>query len=220
MTIIGKNAADYGLDEIRFETPIEYDSIELESPTHMMLIAEALDRPLSEVRELNPSVLHSVAPAGHMVRVPKGTTPQVEAALHAVPASRRDTWRVHRLENGETLSELARRFNTTQASIVAANRDEMPSSGEWVAIPAAYPGDRLPVKARKPLTTRAAVAIHTAAKPNPTASRPASPSHPSAAVHPAPAVRTTTIAQQHKAPAVKPSPKSVSKVQTHSAPRR
>ena len=213
MTIIAKNAKDYGLDDIRFEAPIEYDSVELSSPTHMMLIAEALDRPLSEVRELNPSVLRSVAPAGHMIRVPKGSVTQVDAALRAVPASRRDSWRVHRLEGGETLNELAHRFNTTQASIVAANRDELPASGDWVAIPVGYPGDRVPVRARKPLETKSAVATHTAAKPATIASaRTASPNRATAAVH-------ATLVQPHKTLASKPSPKSVSKVQTHPAPR-
>ena len=34
MTIIGKNAKDYGLDDLDMEQPLEYDTIELESPTH------------------------------------------------------------------------------------------------------------------------------------------------------------------------------------------
>jgi membrane-bound lytic murein transglycosylase D len=243
MTIIAKNAKDYGLDDVRFEAPIEYDSIELTSPTHMMLIAEALDRPLSEIRELNPSVLRSVAPAGHTIRVPKGTVPLVDAALNAVPASRRDSWRVHRLEGGETLRELARRFNTTQASIVAANRYEVPDSGEWVAIPVAYPGDRAPVRTRKPLakpvpahrtpahTTPAhATPVHTAAKPAAahtaaarTAPHSGANSRSTTALHPAPAAHTSlaksAMAQPHKSLGMKPGTKSISKVQTHPAPR-
>ena len=236
MTIIAKNAKDYGLDDVRLEAPVEYDSIELESPTHMALIAEALDLPLSELRELNPSVLRSIAPAGHMIRVPKGAVPQVEAALRAVPPTRRDSWRVHRMENGETLSELARRFNTTQASLAAANRDGMPSSGDWVAIPVAYPGDRAPARSRKPAAKKtpvhaaakpAAAAVHTAArsatKPASrrtavhAAAKPAASSRSRAATRTAP-VRVNT-AQPRKSVAATPSSKDLSKVQTHSAPR-
>ena len=159
MTIIAKNAKDYGLDNIDFEKPVDYDTVELESPTHMALIAEAVDRPLSELRELNPSVLRSVAPAGHSIHVPKGMQPQVQAALLAVPPARRDSWRVHRIESGESLTDVARRFNTTSAALVAANRDDTPEPGSWVAIPVAYPGDRLPVKSartavRKPVVTK------------------------------------------------------------------
>ena len=159
MTIIAKNAKDYGLDNVEFEAPVDYETVELESPTHLALIAEAVDRPLSEIRDLNPSVLHSVAPAGHAVHVPKGTLAQVEAALQVVPAGRRDSWRVHRIESGESFADLARRFNTTSAAMLAANRDDMPESGAWVAIPVGYAGDRVPVKSartvHKPGTTKA-----------------------------------------------------------------
>lgn len=214
MTVIAKNAKDYGLDDLQFETPIDYDTVELESPTHMALIADAADRSLSELRELNPSVLRSVAPAGHAVHVPKGTLAQVEAALQAVPAQRRDSWRVHRLENGETFTELARRFNITPSAVTAANRaagnavdnHDMPEAGDWVAIPVSYPGDRTPVKralgAHKPGSSSEATKF-AATKITAThaASRAAQASH--AAVH-------SSVAQ-HKA-AGKPATKSISKV--------
>lgn len=200
MTIVAKNARDYGLDDVEFERPAEYDTVELESPTHMALLAEAADRPLSELRELNPSVLRSVAPAGHAVHVPKGSLVQVEAALNAVPPAHHDSWRVHRIEYGETLADLARRFNTTSAAIASANRDQLPEAGEWAVIPAPYPGDRTPVKSAR--TTR----------------KPASPSggtkvaaaHAPAHVTPHPATPNHAPVAQHK-PAARPAAKSVSK---------
>lgn len=196
MTIIAKNAKDYGLDNVEFERPVEYDTIELASSTHLALIAEAADRPLSEVRELNPSVLRSVAPAGHAVHVPKGMQAQVEAALQAVPAARRDSWRVHRIENGESVSDLARRYNTTPAAILAANRDDMPEPGEWIAIPVAYPGDRQPVKSARAVR-----------KPAPT----------KVAGRPAAASSHSSVAQ-HQSPA-KPATKSISEGPQHPAAR-
>jgi membrane-bound lytic murein transglycosylase D len=225
MTIIAKNARDYGLDDVPFETPVEYDSVELESATHMALIAEAIDRPLSELRDLNPSVLRSVAPAGHMVHVPKGTLPQVEAALDAVPAARRDAWRVHRVEYGETLADLARRFNTTSAAITAANRDQMPEAGVWVAIPVSYPGDRLPSKSARAAVSRTASshsgATHSAAAHKPTAtaaSAKAVPAAKPAAAHTTVRAAAPSVAQ-HKS-AAKPAPKSMSKApQQHPAAR-
>ena len=55
----------------------------------MALIADAMDRPLTELKELNPAVLRSVAPAGTALHLPKGMVPMVEAAFDAVPANRR-----------------------------------------------------------------------------------------------------------------------------------
>lgn len=143
MTIMAKNAKDYGIDNLDVDDPLVYDTIELDAPTHLALIAEAADRPLSELRELNPSLLRSVAPAGHSVHVPKDTLEQVEAALQVIPSARRDGWRVHRLESGEGFAELARRFSAAPAAVSAANHDELPEAGSWVAIPVAYPGDRM-----------------------------------------------------------------------------
>ena len=154
MTIIGKNAKDYGLDDLDFERPVEYETVELVSATHLSLITDAIDRPLSELKELNPAVLRSVAPAGTALHVPKGTMPQVEAAFRAVPANRRDTWRVHKVDGDDSFATLAKRYGTTAALLSSANHDELPEAGSLVVIPAAYPGDRVPVRTAARTTPR------------------------------------------------------------------
>jgi len=146
MTIIGKNAKDYGLDDLDMEQPIEYDTIELQSPTHMALIADAIDRPLAELKEMNPAVLRSVAPAGTALHVPKGMVPMVQAAFDAVPANRRDAWRIHKVDGEESFASLAKRYNTTPALVSSVNHDMLPTPGSLVVIPASYPGDRIPVR--------------------------------------------------------------------------
>jgi membrane-bound lytic murein transglycosylase D len=155
MTIMSKNAKDYGLDDLETDQALEYDTLELEAPTHLALIAEAVDRPVSEIRELNPSLLRSVAPVGHAVHVPKGTLGPLQAALQAVPSNRRDAWRVHRVEDGETFATLAKRYGAALSAVSSANHDELPEAGSWIAIPAAYPGDRAPARVA-PSSRRAA----------------------------------------------------------------
>jgi membrane-bound lytic murein transglycosylase D len=142
MTIMSKNAKDYGLDGIESDNPLEYDTLELQTATHLALIADAVDRPLGELRELNPAVLKATVPAGYPLRIPKGTQAVVEQALSVVPANRRDSWRLHRVEQGDTLAGIAKRYSTAAALISSANHDELPGAGEWMAIPVAYPGDR------------------------------------------------------------------------------
>ena len=146
MTIISKNAKDYGLDDLDMEQPLEYDTIELQTPTHMALVADAMDRPLAELKELNPAVLRSVAPAGTGLHVPKGMVPMVQAAFEAVPANRRDAWRIHKVDGEDTFASLARRYNTTPALVSSVNHDALPVAGSLVVIPASYPGDRIPVR--------------------------------------------------------------------------
>ncbi len=147
MTIIGKNAPEYGLDHLDLENPVEMDSIELQTPTHLALIADAVDRPLSELKELNPGLLRSVAPAGFLVHVPKGTVSAVETAFAVVPPNKRDSWRLHRVSEGDTFAGLAKRYSAQTASISQVNHAALPEAGGLIAIPSGYPGDRtLPAK--------------------------------------------------------------------------
>ena len=161
MTIVAKNAKEYGLEEVDLEPPVEYETIELEAPTHLALLAAALDRPLSEVKDLNPAVLRSVAPAGYALHIPKNTHNLVEEAFQAVPASHRDSWRIHRVESGDTFATIAKRYSTTTALVASSNRDELPEVGRLAAVPAAYPGDR-PVAQRTAAVQKKAIG-HTSA---------------------------------------------------------
>jgi membrane-bound lytic murein transglycosylase D len=162
MTIIGKNTQLYGLRDIDLEAPIETDTISVPTPTHLGLIADAVDRPLSELKELNPALLKSVAPAGFQVHVPKGTAAQVEMAFSLIPEAKRDAWRIHRLAQGDSFAGLAKRYSATTVAISQANHDALPEAGALVAIPVSYPGDRTAVK--RPAQKRPA-AVVASAKP-------------------------------------------------------
>jgi membrane-bound lytic murein transglycosylase D len=176
MTIVAKNAREYGLEEVEPEPALEYDRVELEAPTHLALVAAAIDRPLSELKDLNPAVLHLVAPAGYTLNVPRDSRALVEEAFQAVPASHRDTWRIHRVEPGDTFATIARKYSTTPVLLASTNREELPDVGRLVAVPASYPTDR-PVVQRATLP-RAAVGSPAAKAPVPAAAR-----KPQAQVH-------------------------------------
>jgi peptidoglycan lytic transglycosylase D len=171
MVIMSKNAQEYGLQDVDFEPAVSYDSLELQTPTHIGLVAAALDRSVSELKELNPSLTKTVAPGGFTLRVPKGQVPQLEAALNVIPADRRDSWRVHRVEPGDTFKSVAERYGTTAGLLSSANHDQLPEAGMFAAVPVAYPGARTPVvKARSRKTPakvsgKKAASAKTARKP-------------------------------------------------------
>jgi peptidoglycan lytic transglycosylase D len=173
MIIVSKNAKDYGLDEIEPDNPLAYDTVELEAPTSLALAAAAVDRPIAELKELNPALLKSVAPGGYQLRLPSGTLEQLEQAFAVIPPNQRDTWRLHRVESGDTAATIAKRYGTTAEMIASVNRGEIPEPGAFAAIPLAYSGDRAPVKRT---TTKAAVASVKSSKPLVKAPKPAGPS--------------------------------------------
>jgi membrane-bound lytic murein transglycosylase D len=150
MTIIAKNLKEYGIEDPGLEDAVEYDSIELVTPTHLALIAAAVDRPLSEIKDLNPAILRLVAPAGYVVHIPRGSAALVDEAFGVIPENKRDSWRIHRVEAGDTFAALAKKYSTSAALVESANHAEFPEVGAIAAIPVPYPGDPVPVRKAVP----------------------------------------------------------------------
>jgi membrane-bound lytic murein transglycosylase D len=139
MTIMEKNAADYGIQGIQMDPPLEYDTVELTANTSLALVSDITDTPLPELAALNPAVLRTIAPENYALRVPKGAAKQLVAALQMVPAERRAAWRMHRVAIGETLASIGKRYGIATSSIVAANSLEASEAieGDRLLIPAA-----------------------------------------------------------------------------------
>jgi membrane-bound lytic murein transglycosylase D len=185
MTIMEKNATEYGIEGFQLDPPLEYDTVQTTGPTSLTLIADILDMPVPELAELNPASLRGKLPENYPLRVPKGTSNQLMAALQLIPASRLDAWRMHRVVAGDTLASIGKRYNVTPSAIVAANHLESSEAVE---------GDRLFI----PTVTRPDPPIVRKA-PVPAARRRtgSSSSH-----------RTTTASAKPSAkPGVKPAPK-------------
>ncbi len=140
MTIMTKNAAEYGLSDYNPEPALEYDTIRVTSNTHLALVGDLTDTPVSQLLDLNPALIKSVAPADYELHIPKGTGDQLQASLNLFPETARASWRMHRVQSGETLSAIAHEYATPVASIESANRiaPEGPRAGDRLIIPASY----------------------------------------------------------------------------------
>ena len=138
MTIMEKNAAEYGLDTITLNPPLEYDTIDVSAPTSLALISDLTDTPPTELIALNPAVLKGVVPNGYSLHVPKGKGNQLMASLQMIPQEHRISWRIHRVAAGETLAAIGKRYGVASASIVTANalQKSDAAEGDWLMIPA------------------------------------------------------------------------------------
>lgn len=152
MTIMTKNAAEYGLTDVVPEAPLEYDSVDITAPTHLALVGDLTDTPVSQLTALNPALLKNVAPSGYSVRVPKGTGAMLSASLDRVPVAQRTAWRMHRVESGDTLAAIAKRYNSSPSRIMEANAlsAQQPEAGDRLLIPASFSG---PVASSVPRVT-------------------------------------------------------------------
>jgi membrane-bound lytic murein transglycosylase D len=138
MTIMEKNADEYGLEGLQLDPALEYDTVETTAPTSLGLVADIVDAAPAELAALNPAVLKGIAPESFPIHVPKGSGNQVMAALQLIPAEHRDSWRMHRVGPGETLADIGRRFGAAPTAIVNANRLQAAEAveGDLLMIPA------------------------------------------------------------------------------------
>jgi membrane-bound lytic murein transglycosylase D len=180
MTIMEKNAAEYGLENVLLDPPLVYDTVELASATSLALVADITETPLAEVAALNPAVLRSVAPGGFALHVPKGTGNAVLSALECVPADHRNSWRMHLVAPGETLAEVSKRYGVSSTSIASVNglHAAEAAEGNRLMIPLGLRPEPAPVlkaASRKPAARAVAGSrrptAHSSAKP--AANRPA-----------------------------------------------
>ena len=138
MTIMEKNAAEYGLQDVQFDSPLEYDTVDIAAATSLALISDITGVPVSEMAALNPAILKSVAPAGYALHVPKGAGSQLVVALQLVPSEHRDLWRMHSVGPGETLASIGKLYGLAPGGIAAANglHAAEPAEGDRLLVPA------------------------------------------------------------------------------------
>lgn len=152
LTIMAKNPKDYDLENLDTDRPVEYETMDLEAPTSLALVADASDRPVSEIQDLNPGLLKLAAPAGYQLRVPKGSLVAVRMALELVPANHRADWRIHRVVPGETLADIAHRYSTALFALTSANQraaldtPDAPVAGDLLVVPVASHVSRVPAR--------------------------------------------------------------------------
>jgi membrane-bound lytic murein transglycosylase D len=123
MTIMAKNPSQYGLDHLPLDSPAASDTVRIHYPIDLRLVAECTDSSTAVLQELNPSLLRMTTPKDmdFDLHLPPGTADKFKKTVEAIPEEMRVYWRYHRVESGETLSEIARRYHTTASSIAEAN---------------------------------------------------------------------------------------------------
>jgi len=140
MAIISKDPERYGFD-VAPEPPINQEKVQIKSAIDLRLVSEILDISLGDVQELNPHIKRLTAPRNDLefnLYLPEGTKEKFLAEIEAIPEDMRVTWRKHRVEEGETLTELARRYHTSPSAIAQANSlasNEKIQPGEKLIIP-------------------------------------------------------------------------------------
>jgi membrane-bound lytic murein transglycosylase D len=126
VTIMAKNPAQYGLQDVVMERPAEYDTVTIDYPVDLRLVAECVGSTPSELQDLNPSLLRMTTPrtGKFELHLPAGTRDDYQTAIANIPPDMRLWWRYHVVTPGETLASLARNYHTTIRQISEVNHLE------------------------------------------------------------------------------------------------
>src|SRR5580698_5797695 len=143
LTLIAKDAAHYGI-QVDPEQPVPTDIVKPGRAIDLRLVAETIDADLATLRTLNPSVLRMVTPddPAFELHLPTGSAEKFSAEIADIPADKWVSWRRHRVETGETLGSIAKKYHVTPAAIAEANSLERGASldpGEKLIIPDTQP---------------------------------------------------------------------------------
>ena len=141
VTIMTKNLSHYGFDDVAMDGPVAFDSVTVNYPVDLRLVADCVDATPAQLQQLNPSLLRLSTPkeGTFELHLPAGTKSPYQTAIAAIPAEMRLWWRYPTVHAGDTLASLARVYRTTARSIAEANQldgTELPSDTK-VIIPVA-----------------------------------------------------------------------------------
>ena len=123
LTIIGKNPEKYGF-HVAPDAALETERVPVDKATDLRIIAEAINLPLEDLRDLNGHVLRWTTPpddSDFELILPKGYAEKFNQQIASLPASKRVLFRSHVVRKGDTLGGIARKYATTGEELAQAN---------------------------------------------------------------------------------------------------
>ncbi len=128
--LIAKDPKAYAFD-VAPDPPLAIEEVKVNEPTDLRLVAQLIDRSPEELVRLNPSLQRWTTPANQsefVLNLPAGTKDSYEKVIAAIPPDRRVWWRAHKVQDGDTLVNVARKYRITPAALAQANQLELNTS--------------------------------------------------------------------------------------------
>ena len=122
-TIMAKSPERYGFT-VEPEPPLSYDEVTIDGCTDLKVAARCCHSTVDEIKALNPELRRWCTPPNdkaYVLKIPSGTRDSFVANYALVPESEKVSWQRHKIQRGETLSKIARRYGTSVQAISEAN---------------------------------------------------------------------------------------------------
>ena len=121
--IVG-NLKKYGLENIKVDSPLKFESLAVTKKIHLKFVSDITGIEANILEALNPELRQKIVPGGrYALKIPAGSKQTLLADLDQIlrlnPAQVK--FIKHRVQLGETLSVIARRYRASIANIMLAN---------------------------------------------------------------------------------------------------
>jgi len=126
VTLIATDPQKYGFESVRYESPLEYEEIEIDAPVKLEVLARMAGTDIASLRELNPALLRNATPPSaksFAVKIPAGTGTAFAKATQPQKEKSSESAQVvtHEVKKGETLFSIAKRYGQEVRTLMDFN---------------------------------------------------------------------------------------------------
>jgi len=138
--LIAKEPEKYGFDNLEYEAPLAYETVEVPRWTALKAVALACDMEPAELKKYNNELRKEFTPpdkASYPFKVPVGMKDKVEENLPRVQAVVSTGFKNHTVRSGETLDGICRKYGLTKTLVLKSNNLRSPGlkAGQRLRIP-------------------------------------------------------------------------------------
>jgi len=128
ISLIAMNPSQYGLNDVSYAAPLDYEEVELKTPMKLAAVAQSVEADIQDLKSLNPALLRDATPprdSDFRIKLPVGKASVLLAkAIEKAPAEKdTEPTRVvtHEVKRGETLFSIARYYGLEVRALMEFN---------------------------------------------------------------------------------------------------
>ena len=123
--IVAKNPDRYGFDEVEYESPLAYETVEVPASTHLAAVALAAGTGLEDIHSLNRHLRRAVTPSGQKICqlcVPVGTSELINQNLPLVRTTVTTKFKTHVVKKKENAARISKKYGISKQTLLKVNR--------------------------------------------------------------------------------------------------
>jgi len=140
-TAIAMAPEEFGIENLAYHSPLEYDEVVIDSPMSLDVIARLTGATDRVIKDLNPELRRWCTPpdvSEYTLRIPAGTTGIFIAGLEQTRVAELLNLKFYEVKNGDTVTKIAKRIGAPVQKIIHMNglgRKAMIFAGKSIVVP-------------------------------------------------------------------------------------